>query len=178
MIQITQYQFLLNQMQWTTKKVIQSTELWNTRMIPTVTLKSHIWSAKPTWTTWFAICPCRKESWVPHWRSGATVSHFHNCHCKLAAYYAVQHGVGLCHDVTGLVKELDNKYVAEERLFIDSSSSSLEAALLNNGNLKPSIPIAHDVGMKETYETMITLLMLIKYSVHNWNICSDLKLVC
>ena len=76
------------------------------------------------------------------------------------------------------MKELDNKYVAEEwRLFIDSSSSSLKAALLNNGNQKPSITIAHAVGMKETYETMNTLLMLIKHSEHNWNICGDLKVV-
>ena len=68
------------------------------------------------------------------------------------------HGVCFCHDVTGLVKEPDKKYVEEEwRLFTDSSSSSLKAALLNNGNQKPSITIAHAVGMKETYETMNTL---------------------
>ena len=65
-------------------------------------------------------------------QGGATVSHFRNGHCKLAAYYAVEHGVCICHDLTGLMKELVNKYVAEEwRLFIDSSSSSLKAALLN-----------------------------------------------
>ena len=82
---------------------------------------------------------------------GATVLHFRNRHCKLAAYYAVEHGVCYCHDVTGLMKELDNKYVAEKwRLFIDSSSSSLKAVLLNNGNQKPSIPITHAVRMKET----------------------------
>ena len=62
-------------------------------------------------------------------------------------------------------------------IFIDSSSSSLIAALLNNGSQKPSIPIAHAVGMKETYEKMNTLFMPIKYSEHNWNICGDLKVV-
>jgi hypothetical protein len=119
----------------------------------------------------------RLKDWNLH-QSGATVSHFRNRHCKLAAYYAVEHCVCFCHDVTGLMKELDNRYVAEEwRLFIDSSSSSLKAALLNNGNQKPPILIAHAVVMKETYETMNTLLMLIKYSEHNWNICGDLKVV-
>jgi hypothetical protein len=109
---------------------------------------------------------------------GATVAHFRHRHMKFAAYYSVEHGFCFCHDVTGLMRELDKKYVAEEwRLFIDSSSSSLKAALLNNGNKKPSIPIAHAVEMKETYETMNTLLMLIKYSEHSWNICSDLKVV-
>ena len=88
------------------------------------------------------------------------------------------HGVCFCHDVTGLMKELDNKYVPEGWiLLIDSSSSSLKAALLNNGNPKPSIPIAHAVGTKQTYETMKTLLMLIKYSEHDWNICGDLKVL-
>jgi hypothetical protein len=47
-------------------------------------------------------------------QSGATVSHFRNRHCKLAAYYAVEDGACFCHDVTGLMKELDNKYLAEE----------------------------------------------------------------
>ena len=61
--------------------------------------------------------------------------------------------------------------------FFYSSSSSLEAALLNNGNQKPSIPIDHAVGMKKTYETVNTLLMLIKNSEHNWNICDDLNVV-
>ena len=31
--------------------------------------------------------------------------------------------------------------------------------------------------MKETYDTINTLLMLIKYSEHNWNFCCDLKVV-
>ena len=30
--------------------------------------------------------------------SGGTVSHFRNRHCKLAAYYAVEHGVCFCQD--------------------------------------------------------------------------------
>lgn len=111
-------------------------------------------------------------------QKGTTVAHFRNRHMKLAAYYAVDHDVCFCHDVTGLMTALDNQYVAEEwRLFIDSSSSSLKAALLHNGNQKPSIPIALAAGMKETYETMKTLLTLIKYSDHHWNICGDLKVI-
>ena len=44
-------------------------------------------------------------------QSGATVLHFRNHHCKLAAYYAVEHSVCSCHEVTGLMKELDIKYI-------------------------------------------------------------------
>ena len=39
------------------------------------------------------------------------------------------------------------------------------------------MPIAHAVGMKETYETMEVLLKLIKSVDHKWNICGDLKVI-
>src|SRR5206468_648291 len=54
---------------------------------------------------------------------------------------------------------------------------SLKAVLLYYGNTKPSVPVAHAVEMKETYETMQTLLKLIKYDENQWNICGDLKVV-
>ena len=62
----------------------------------------------------------------------------------------------------------------EWRLFIDSSKSSLKAVLLHNGYIKPSIPIAHSVNMKETYEAMKTTLEAINYSKHDWKICANL----
>lgn len=49
--------------------------------------------------------------------------------------------------------------------------------MLHIGNQKPSIPIAHAVNTKETYETMKKLLKCIKYDEHNLKICSDLKVV-
>ena len=42
--------------------------------------------------------------------------------------------------------------------------------LLHNGNKKPSIPLAHAVGMKETYHFMILILDLIDYEHYEWNI--------
>ena len=65
----------------------------------------------------------------------------------------------------------------EWRRFIDSSKVSLKAVLLHNGNTKPSVPVAHAVGMKETYDSMEILLKIINYSDHNWNICGDLKVI-
>jgi hypothetical protein len=40
----------------------------------------------------------------------------------------------------------------EWRLFIDTSKVSLKAALLYNGNKYQSVPLAHAVNMKESYE--------------------------
>ena len=60
---------------------------------------------------------------------------------------------------------------------IDSSKRSLKAVLLHNGNIKPSIPVAHVLDMKEAYESMTAILKVINYSEHAWNISGDLKVV-
>ncbi|GBP12549.1 E3 ubiquitin-protein ligase SH3RF1 [Eumeta japonica] len=57
------------------------------------------------------------------------------------------------------------------------SKRSLKAVLLHNGNKKPSIPIGHAVNCKESYETMRTLINLIKYKEHKWKVCGDLKVI-
>jgi len=54
-----------------------------------------------------------------------------------------------CKDVDGLFKALNMSHCSDEwRLFIDSSKVSLKAVLLHNGNLLPSIPVAHTFGIK------------------------------
>ena len=53
----------------------------------------------------------------------------------------------------------------------------MKAILLHNGNKLPSIPVAHAVEMKETYENVKQLLSDIKYDDHKWKICCDLKMV-
>ncbi|KAL4718315.1 hypothetical protein ACJJTC_009937 [Scirpophaga incertulas] len=65
----------------------------------------------------------------------------------------------------------------EWRLFIDSSKSSLKAVLLHNGNMKPSIPVAYSVSMKETYDNLGAVLRAIKYEDFKWQICGDLKVI-
>lgn len=81
-----------------------------------------------------------------------------------------------CHDVKGLVEALGVPYQPSEwRLFIDSSSRSLKAVLLNIGNKFASVPIAHSVQLTESYKNMEVLVNAIKYSNHNWRICGDLK---
>ena len=87
-------------------------------------------------------------------------------------------GVCYCPNATALMEELGAKHDAENwRLFIDSSKTSLKAVLLHNGNTKPSIPLAHAVGMKETYDSMKRILELIHYEYYKWKICGDLKVI-
>jgi len=66
---------------------------------------------------------------------------------------------------------------AEWRMFVDSSKRSLKAVLLYNGNTAASLPIAHSVTPKETYETLKTLLTSVKHDDHKWLICGDLKVI-
>lgn len=83
-----------------------------------------------------------------------------------------------CHDINGLFRELRQEHIPSDwRLFIDSSQRSLKAVLLHNGNSKPSIPIAHSVHLKETYDNMKLLLDTLSYDRYQWNICGDLKVI-
>ena len=53
----------------------------------------------------------------------------------------------------------------------------MKAVLLHNGNEFPSIPVGHSVHMKEEYENVKTLLNMIKYTSHNWELCGDFKML-
>jgi len=76
-------------------------------------------------------------------------------HVTFASFYAVsadsEHPtLCYCTDILGLFQQIGIQYAASDWcLFIDSSKRSLKAVLLYNGNIYPSIPVAHSVQMKE-----------------------------
>lgn len=110
--------------------------------------------------------------------STCKVSYYRNRSKSLATFFKVDGPLCYCHDIEGLFGELQQPYDASEwRLFIDSSQRSLKAVLLHNGNVKPSIPVAHSVHLTESYQNMKVLLEAIKYRSHNWNLCGDLKVI-
>lgn len=84
-----------------------------------------------------------------------------------------------CDDIVGLMAQMhQGAYKPEEwRLFIDSSKRSLKAVLLHVDNAKNSVPLALSTNTKETYLSLKEIVELIKYNDHEWNICSDLKVV-
>lgn len=111
-------------------------------------------------------------------QKGVKISTFRKRQCMLAVFFSMANDLVYCHDIPGLMNELGLSYKPTEwRLFIDSSTTSLKAVLLFNGNEQPSVPVGHAVNMKETYENMRILLQSIKYEEHKWNICADLKVV-
>ena len=92
--------------------------------------------------------------------------------------FSFENNLCYCNDIPGLFSELNIPYKPNEwRLFIDASLYSTKAVLLHNGNKLPSIPVAHSVILKETYENLEFILKSINYVDHNWLICCDLKVV-
>ena len=111
-------------------------------------------------------------------QEGTKISHFRDRHSALAAFYRMENDICFCTDIDGLMSELGYKHEVDEwRLFIDSGKISLKAVLIHNGNQKPSVPLAHAVGMKETFQSMEILLKVINYRNYNWNICGDSKVI-
>jgi len=99
-------------------------------------------------------------------------------HEKFSKFFTKQDSICFCNNIGALFNELNVDHKPMEwRLFIDGSKESLKVVLLHNGNEKPSLPIAHAVNTKESYETMEALLKLIKYNEFQWKICADLKVV-
>lgn len=99
-------------------------------------------------------------------------------HERFGKYFAQEGSITYCKDSAGLFQEFGVIYDPNDwRLFIDSSKLSLKAVLLHKGNKLHSIPLAHAVNMKESYESMSKLLALVKYEEHQWKICADLKVV-
>ena len=83
-----------------------------------------------------------------------------------------------CKDSPGLTQKLEVTCDANKvRIFIDSSKKGLKEVLLHNGDKYTSLPVAHPVQLKETYENMVLLLGNTKHAEHNWLVCGNLKVI-
>ena len=83
-----------------------------------------------------------------------------------------------CNAVGGLLQELGCAHNSEEwRVFVDSSKFTLKTVLLHNGNIHPSITIAHSVHKKETYENIDLHLKTICYPKYDWKIFGDFTVI-
>ena len=62
-------------------------------------------------------------------------------------------------------------------LFNDSSSKSLKAVLLHNGNKLPFIPLAHSAHLKRDYSSINLLIEALKYDQYGWEVIGDFKMI-
>ena len=112
-------------------------------------------------------------------KAGTSVSFYRNREEKLRKYFHSDGRLVYCTDVERLLLAMGlSAYCSNDwRLFIDSSKRSLKCGLLHNGNQYGSIPIGHSVTLKENYKNIKVVLERLKYCVHQWLICVDLKMV-
>ena len=107
--------------------------------------------------------------------SSCNISNPRKRHVTFANFYAMSSGsdhpsLCYCTDIQGLFQEIGIANSASDwRLFVDSSKRSLKA-LLHNGKVYPSIPIAHSVQMKKDREFVKILLELIQYNDQKWDL--------
>ena len=86
-------------------------------------------------------------------------------HLEFSVYFDVIEDLCYCKNVEGLFRAVGIDHDPTQwRLFIDSSTKSLKAVLLHNGNIDPSIPLAYSLQMKEDYENVKQLLIKINYA--------------
>src|SRR6218665_2358068 len=96
----------------------------------------------------------------------------------LSNFFSRQDGLYLCNNVVGLLEAIGiTCNPSEWRLFIDSSSRSLKAVLLHNGNNYPFLPLAHSVHLKEECTSVKMLLSALKYDDYRWEVIGDFKMV-
>ena len=98
-------------------------------------------------------------------------------HEEFKDYFSQEDGVVFCNDVFSVMEVLGHEYNPDQWRFIDTSKVSLKVVLLHNGNRFPSVPLALEAKMKESYESMTLLLGKIKYDEFKWKLCDVLKLV-
>ena len=147
---------------------------------------SHAGSRKKTWMILLVICICQQQSELlasrlKQWnllQEDVRITSFRNRYKDLASFFDMENKLCYCTNMPGLFTSLGLPHNPSDwRLFIDSSKRSLMGVLLHNGNKYPSIPIAHSVHLKESYDNMELFLEAIKYSEYQWSLCGDLKVI-
>lgn len=109
---------------------------------------------------------------------GVAVTAFRIRSANLAACFESFEKICYCKDIANLFTAMNQHLEVDDwRLFIDGSKTSIKAVLLNNGNVKPSIPVAFVVGMKEEFDTMKKMLELIQYERFPFKIVADFKMI-
>ena len=86
---------------------------------------------------------------------GVTFSWYRHRQKELTDFYIEEDNVVYCKDLYGLMNQLALQCeLTKWRLFMDSSKSGLKAVLVHNGNVYPTIPVAHTINLKENYKDL------------------------
>ena len=110
--------------------------------------------------------------------TGVTFSWYRHRQKEFMTFYCEEENVVYCKNTYKLMSQLTLQYGPFKwRLFIDSPESGLKAVLLPNGNIFPSIPVAHLINLKGNYKDLAVILQKLRYEDHGWMICIDFKMI-
>jgi len=97
------------------------------------------------------------------------ITFYRNRDFKFRKYFTESNNLVYCNNIEGLINEFNIAYRATDwRLFIDSSTRSLKAVLLHNGNQYAPLPVGHSVVLNEEYHNLRFLLEKLSYDIHKW----------
>jgi len=109
---------------------------------------------------------------------GTLITFYRDRDIQFRKYFTDVENLVYCNNIEGLINEYNISYEANNwRLFIDSSTRSLKAVLLHNGNQYAPLPVGHSVALNEEYHNLRFLLEKLDYDKHKWQICGDLKIM-
>jgi hypothetical protein len=109
------------------------------------------------------ILACRLKEWNLL-QQGTKVCFFRNLQDEFKCFFSQENDLVFRTDIYSVMEALGHEHNTPEwHLFIDSSKVSLKAVLLHNGNKYPSVPLAHAISIKKSYENMKLPLEKIHY---------------
>jgi len=104
-------------------------------------------------------------------------SFYRNREKDIALFYSTVDKLCFCNDISGLLRHLNQSTRSEDWfLFMDSSSKSFKAVLINKKSLYV-VPVAYTTATKETRELIETVLESISYNDFLWEVCCDFKMI-
>jgi hypothetical protein len=109
---------------------------------------------------------------------GTNFSWYRHHEWDLTSYFSEDGSIVYCKNISGMINLFGVHYNPSDwRLFIDSSQSSLQDVLLHNENVFTSIPVAHSIHLRETYDSLKCLLYTENYKALGWLVCADFKVI-
>lgn len=110
---------------------------------------------------------------------GTTYYWFRHREQEFTSFFSEEETLVYCNNIPELLLKLGLPHYdpIDWRLFIDASKRSLKCVLLHNENKLSSVPVAHSVIMRETYENLEKIMCKLNYQEHKWQVCGDFKVI-
>ena len=108
------------------------------------------------------------------------ITKYQTRHTSHAYYFTAEKSLSFSSDVMRLFQASGISQQPDHwRLYIDSSTKSLNDVLLHNGNQHSPIPVGHteDCNNVAVFYVYTELLLKVNYDYYKWDVCRDFKML-